>query len=125
MAFTGAEKARLRRYLGYSQNFQDLNPRLEDQMLTLGADVDAAADLRAIDAKLIAIDAKLQSFALQGLEFASLNRGEVVYADTRKSLDALQDVGRSLIQQIAITFRLEAKRDYYGASESGGEIRLG
>jgi hypothetical protein len=39
-------------------------------------------------------------------------------------IEVLQNVGRSLIQQICITFRVEPSRDYYGADESGGYIAL-
>ena len=127
MAFTDAEKARIRRYLGFSQGFHDVDTRLEGQLDTLPSTwPEAETQVRDILTQLIAVDRKLQGAALGNMNFTEIV-GEVKFLGPDQ-LDALREHGRTLIQQLAITFNIEmsGQPDYYGAVVStGGIIQLG
>lgn len=127
MAFTLAEKARIRRYLGFSQGFHDIDTRLEGQLDTLPLTYpEAETQVRDILVALDAIDRKLQSAALGNMNFTEIV-GELKFLGPAQ-LDALWQQGRTLIQRLAITFNINMSEqpDYYGASvSSGGVIPLG
>lgn len=120
MAFTAAEKARIRRYLGFSQGFHDVDTRLEGQLTTLPETYPEAEDqVREILGKLAKIDAKLQTAALGNLNVTEL--GDIKFLGPDQ-LTALEDWGRRLINQLAITFNIDMsdQPDYFGATSSGG-----
>lgn len=124
MAFTESEKARIRRYLGFSQGFHDVDTRLEGQLGTLSPQ-EAEDQVREILVKLAAIDAKLQSAALNNLD---LVKAEDVTFLNELQIIALQNYGRTLINQLAIIFNIDMSMqpDYYGSSAGmGGVIPLG
>jgi hypothetical protein len=120
VSFSEAEKARIRRYLGFSQNFGDVDTRLEGQLDTLSPQ-EAEDQVREILAKLAAIDAKLQSAALSNLD---LSRAEDVEWLGPDQLLALQNSGRMLINQLGIIFNIDmsGQPDYYGSSAGGGGV---
>jgi hypothetical protein len=123
-SFTEDQKSRIRSYLGWSQLFKQIDPRLESQLVMLPQDSPETADrVLAIDAKLQDIDAKLQDVALNNLD---LSRAEDVTFLGREQLRGLYDAGRRLIHQLSIIFEVEIERDYYGTdAEMGGVIALG
>jgi hypothetical protein len=122
-AFTDAQKAAIRQYLGFSELFHDIDPRLEGQMIELGSRApDAVARVQANLVALADIDARLGG-ALDNLD---LTKAEDILFLGPDQLEALRNQGRMLIQQVAITFELRPKRDYYATGECmGGEIPLG
>jgi|SRR5579859_6660285 len=124
MPFSDAEKAAIRQYLGFSELFHDLDPRLEGQMNDLGSRApDAVTRVQANLTALANIDTRLAG-ALDNLD---LTKAEDIEFLGPKQLEAIRDQGRMLIQQIAITFELKPKRDYYATGEDmgGGLIPLG
>lgn len=124
MAFDEGEKARIRRYLGFSQGFRDFDTRLESQLGDLTPQ-EAEDQVREILAKLAAVDAKLQSMALGNLD---LRKAEDVEWFGAEGLVALQNYGRSLINQLGILFNIDmsGQPDYFGTSAGiGGPIPLG
>lgn len=127
MAFTLPEKARIRRYLGFSQGFHDVDTRLEGQLDTLPTTwPEAETQVREMLALLDAVDRKLQGAALGNMNFARIV-GEVEFLGPDQ-LDVLRHHGRTLIQRLAITFNIDmsGQPDYYGtAASSGGVIPLG
>lgn len=127
MAFTETEKARIRRYLGFSQGFHDVDTRLEGQLDTLPLTwPEAETQVRDILAMLDAVDRKLQGAALGNLNFTEIV-GEIKFLGPEQ-LNALRGHGRTLIQRLAITFNIEmsGQPDYYSAAVStGGVIQLG
>jgi hypothetical protein len=123
-AFTDAEKASIRRYLGFSEAFHQINTMLESMMDDLASRSPAAqTQVIAILGQLAAVDAKLQHAALINLNFVS---GDGAVFQGPAQIDALQDYGRTLVQHLAITFEVTPRRDYYGAEAgAGGVIPLG
>jgi hypothetical protein len=117
VAFTDTEKATIRRYLGFSELFRDVDTRLEGQLDSLSAEAEAL--VRATLVQLAAIDAKIHTAALENLD---LQRAEDVTFLGPEQLIALKDYGRSLINRIAVTFEVEPMRDYYGAGAMGGGV---
>jgi hypothetical protein len=122
-AFTDPQKAAIRQYLGFSELFHDIDPRLEGQMIELGSRApEAVARVQTNLLKLADIDARLDG-ALENLDLTTAE--DIIFLGPEQ-LEALRNQGRMLIQQIAIAFELKPKRDYYATGECwGGEISLG
>jgi hypothetical protein len=121
MAFTEDEKSAIRNYLGLSELYKDLDARLEGQLTTLSTY--AETRVRACLTKLAAVDAKLDSVALNSLDVKSADGATFFGPD---QIDALQNYGRTLIGQIATTFLMDVPRDYYGgAAGNGGALSIG
>lgn len=126
MAFSNAEKTRIRRYLGFSELYRQIDTRLETQLDALPANnPDAETQVRALLGRVGAIDDAIQGKALTRLD-ASEIIGEVKLLGPEQ-LRALRTQGRMLINQIAITFDLTPLRDYFdeGGGSMGGFIALG
>lgn len=123
MAFTGAEKAAIRNYLGYSELFHDIDTRLEGQMDTIGTTrPDAEARVRALLTKLAALETKITE---AGDCFTNLKKGpEGVEFFGPEQILALQSLGATYIQQMSIIFEVSAKRAYFGV-DFGSPIALG
>ena len=119
MAFTDAQKVSIRNYLGFSENFHQINTRLESMLIDLPIRSPAAEALAiSILAQLAAIDAANQTTALTGVKFKKAE-------DVEWNLGAFQqrqDYGRSLIQRLAILFEVTPMEDYYGAAGGGGGV---
>jgi hypothetical protein len=124
MAFTNAEKTRLRRYLGFSELYRQVETRLESQLDALPTNnPDAETQVRALLAKVDAVDTKIQSAGLENLDAAKVKDVVLLGAE---QLRALRAQGRMLIRQIAITFDLEPRRDYFDEGGAmGGLLPLG
>jgi hypothetical protein len=125
MAFTGAEKAAIRQYLGVSELFRDVDSRLEGQFDTVGTiRPDAEARVRALLTRLAAIDTRIEVILDGGVDIVKADDAEF---DPEKAIALLQNTGRSYIAQVAIVFEYEVTRDYYGAPAGfgGGPIALG
>ncbi len=124
MAFTQHERAHIRRYLGFSELWKDRDMRLEGQLDSLPVQSPfAAIQVSTILVSLAAIDAKIQSALLENLDLRVADEATFLGPE---QIEALQNGGRSLIMQIAITFDLHPRRDFYGAAMGmGGEIQLG
>jgi len=122
-AFTDAQKAAIRQYLGFSELFHDVDTRLESQMSEIGTrSPDAATRIVNNLTALAAIDTRLTS-ALDNLD---LVRAEDVTFLGPAQLEAIRTHGRMLIGQIAITLEVQPRRDYYSTgAEMSGCIMLG
>lgn len=125
--FTLAERAKIRMYLGWSDQFRDMDTRLESQMDTVGnrpeADMGAASNVRDILAKLANVDSALEgglgNQTLKAVEGGTIFQGE-------EEMKAYRKHGRNLIQRMAIIFDVTPQRDYYGEeAASGGMLELG
>jgi len=124
MSFTLPQRVAIREYLGWSQLFKQIDPRLEGQMDNLPITTpDAVTTVVALLADLAAIDTALQNAAMTNL---TLSKAEDVIFLGGEQLSELRRQGRMKIQQLSIIFELEPKRDYYETGDSmGGEIQLG
>lgn len=126
MAFTNAEKTKIRRYLGFSELWKQIDMRLESQLDALPlTNPDAETEVRTTLTRIVAIDEAIQSKALTRLD-ASEIIGEVKLLGPAQ-LTALRAQGRMLVNQIAITFSVEPFRDYFdeGGGSMGGMIQMG
>lgn len=111
MAFTDAQKAQIRQVLGYSELFHDVDTRLESQMDEIGTrSPDAETRVKSSLTAITALDTRI-STALDNLDVRKAGSIELLGP---AQLETLRQHGRMLIQQIAITFEVEIKRDYYG-----------
>lgn len=118
MAFTDAEKVKIRQYLGFSEAFHQINTRLESMMDDLANRSPAAVDeVRAILAKLATLDTQLDTSATS-LEF---KRAEDVEWNLGQ-WEQLVARGRYLIQRLAIMFEVDPAADYFGAATGGGGV---
>lgn len=125
MAFTAAEQSYIRRYLGYSELFKDLDTRLESQMAMIGSrSPTAEAQVRILIGQVQGIDAKINFAALNNLDVESVDGGDVKMLGPDQ-IEALRAYGRQLIQQISITFETPPKRDYYATGDTGGMFSVG
>lgn len=123
-SFSSQDKVAIRNYLGFSELFHDLDPRLESQMNDIQArSPDAVAFVQARLADLDDIRSRL-GLALDNLD---LVQAEDVTFLGPMQLEALRDQGRMLVRQIAIIFELEPKRDVFSTEGVGwgGPINLG
>lgn len=121
--FSGEEQARIRQYLGFSEQFQDLDGRLESQLAEVGSRSPEAETLvRQCLARLANVEEQLEG----ALDNLALTRAEDVSFLGPEQLEALRQHGRNLIQRIAIVFHVEPLRDYFGSeATSGGRLRFG
>lgn len=118
MALSESQKADVRLYLGYSRG-RDRNPALEYRLDAGVLSAEEEARLAAALAQLAAIDAKLQSAALNNLD---LERAEDVTFLGPKQLDALRGQGRMLVERLAIVVEVEPARDFFDAGGGGGAM---
>jgi hypothetical protein len=123
MALTEDQKSAVRAYLGWSDQFADLDTRLESQLANLRAS--AETRVTALLTKIAAIDDAIQSKALTRLD-ASEIVGEVKLLGPEQ-LRTLRVQGRMLCGQLGQVFFVEPKRDYFdeGGGAMGGLIQLG
>jgi hypothetical protein len=126
---TEDQRARIRRYLGFSEILAQFDMpesplRLNSVMDELANKPQAVTDqIVAILGKLQDLDAKLHTGALvrAGLKKAE----EIEWYPTDEWLEAQRSHGRMLIQEISITCAIYPPRDYYGSGPTGGVISLG
>ena len=118
-SFTPAQRAAIRQYLGWSELFHDVDPRLEGMMSMLDQRApDAVVRVKNNLVRLADIDDRITS-ALDNLD---LTRAEDINFLGPDQLDALRNQGRMLVNQIAITFELRPPRDYFAMGDDGGGI---
>lgn len=118
MAFTDAQKAKIRRYLGYPDVFRYANTRLESAIDVIGgrAEVQALveADLTALDA----VDTKLSSVASsQG----GLKRIDDIEFYEGQAVSQIQSDGRRLVGRLSITFGVPVQGDVFGSGGYTGD----
>jgi hypothetical protein len=125
-AFDDSQKGNIRRFLGISALYKDLDTRLEQQLNDLPTrDPDSADQVAAILAKLLQNDVNIDDAANYNLDLAG---AETASFRGPEQIEALQDYGRTLINQIAITFMMagELPFDYYSSAKgNGGRLSLG
>jgi hypothetical protein len=123
--FSADEKVAVRNYLGFSELYHDLDPRLESQLSGLYARSPESVDLVRVRLTELADIRTRLGLALDNLD---LVQAEDVTFLGPMQLDALRDHGRMLIQSIAIMFDLVPLRDVfatYGDDGYGGPVPIG
>lgn len=137
MAFTAAQKHDIRKFLGASAAYFDLNTQLESMMDTIGADADAQALVETILAELITVDAALATTGASSATYGSLKQvDEVQFYPTddgseTSTVGALKR-GRMLVRRLAqriagSCWREVIQDDYFATSLTGitAPLRLG
>lgn len=132
MAFTEAQRVKLRSFLGWPDVHQQYNPYLEGTFTTIGARPDTQARVESVITAIEAVETKLKAVAIS---FAGLKRAEDIEwypsGQAGGQIDVLRSEGRRLVGQLSTIFGVEIKSDYFGAGgmnttrSSSGYIKLG
>lgn len=127
MALTSAQTTQIRHYLGYPDNWRDMNTTLESQFTTISADAEAlitsalTASPPGILASLNDIDAHLQD-ALTRLKARKVEDIELPGHD---EILFLQSEGRRFVTRLATLFGVNVFRDVYSDDPPGGGLMGG
>lgn len=120
MAFTGAQKAKIRFYLGYPQVYLFANPRLEGALDVIGANVDQSALVVGILAQLDAQNGQfVGSAASAGIR--TLDKDDVGFFDGNSVILGNAVMGRTLCNQLSITCGVPIANDIYGTHGYSGD----
>jgi hypothetical protein len=123
MALTDAQKAKVRFYLGYQDQFRDMNTTLESQLdAGLSADAETLVtatitQLESVDTKLVAAHTRLKAIKVGSITLSG--DGEIM---------ALRSEGRRFVGRLASLYGVQPISDVFaegGASSMGGVIPLG
>lgn len=124
MAFTEEQKANVRYYLGFQDQFRDVNTTLESQ-LSGGTSAEGETIVIAILASLADIDTRL-SAAPDRLKAKKVGSIDLPGPD---EIHMLRSEGRRYVGRLASIFGVAPKDDVfgdgYGISSMGGLIPLG
>lgn len=113
MAFTLAEKVRIRFYLGWSDRFHQFDSRLEQAMSAVEANPDTETFIRdAIMVDIEDIRTKLKDAhgRLKAMKVGSIN------LPGQNELMLLRMEGRRHVGSLAATFGVEVRHDIFGSS---------
>ncbi len=127
MAFTEAQRIKIRKYLGIPHVNQYLDPRLEGRMDLVGANAAAQAEAETILAAIIAAETKMVS----SLDDAGLKRADEVEWYPGKNgagtagLDAAKNEARLYCSQLSNFFGVPIVNDAFGTGGYGGDWFMG
>lgn len=119
MAFTTAQLAQIRSYLGYPSVWLFLDPRLEGTMQVVGNDPDASGITVTILGNLAAIDAALMGTAVPSAGVHALSGADVELFEGKQKQE-LCDHGRMWCSRLSSLFGVPLAGDVYGRGGSGG-----
>lgn len=122
MAFTNAEKAKIRTVLGYPNLFRYKNPRLESALDAVDTDGEAIvrAELTAIaqvDTELLSGGGGFDSAGVKKVDEIEFQTGSV----SMTAIAQLQRIGRVHIGRISSFFGTPINGDYYGSTGYPGD----
>jgi len=129
LAFTAAQKHDIRKYLGVSAAYFDLNTQLESMLDTIGADSDAQTIVEAILTELATVDAAVASSGSSSATYGALKKVDEVEfystadgsgSDTVGALKRGRMLVRRLAQRIAGRHWQEVIHDDYFATSLTG-----
>lgn len=123
MAFTGAERARIRSLGGWGSRWTQNNTRLESSLDSIGsAAPDEEALIRSYLVQLDTIDAYiLEAQGMIGVK----QTGSIVMDDTA-GIGGLRSEGTRIVDAIFAILECEVLKNFYGSgSPRGGAIRYG
>lgn len=109
MALTGVQKARIRKYLGWSARFGQFDRAMEGALEAISVDPDQEAEVLAdltecirIDAAIAAAESRLKATKVGPID---LNQGEI---------GQLRNRGRTHVGRIATALGVEVREDAFG-----------
>lgn len=128
MAFTEAQRVKLRKFLGYPDVYRQYNPRLESAFDVIGGRADTQASVEDLITKIDAVDLSLTN----ALALAGLKRAEEVewyQAMSGKGISAPMAAaiaqGKMLIGRLSTTFGVPIYSDYFGIGGYPGDAYMG
>lgn len=122
MAFTDAQKAQIRRYLGYPDVYRQANPRLESALNLVGDRPDSKALIEADLAALMTLETKLTAAQAYG----GLKRvDDIEFYPNAAQTKSLRDEGRRVVGRISITMGVAPAADVFGAGGYAGDSWMG
>lgn len=121
MAFTEAQRVKIRLSLGYPDVFRASNPRLEDAIDVVGERPDTQAEIETILARIAAADTKVNNV----LEQAGVKRVDEVEffggSDGATSLDEVRSHGRMWVNRLSIAFGVPRANDIFSGRGYSGD----
>ena len=120
MAFTSTEKTRIRMLLGWGARFWQLETRLENAMDAVETTLpDETAQIQSILVLLTDIDTKLTD----ALGTVGVTAVSSIHLDSDQGINHLRSEGRRLVEAIAAILQVFIKRNYYGGTMTGTNLR--
>lgn len=119
MAFTGPERIKIRKYLGWPA-FAATSTALESSIDTVGADADGVAEVRIVLANLASIETEIAG--LHGIALAEKVEESTLNKDRYRDL---RTAGRRECRQLSILLNAEIRRDAFGSGWVGGPLGAG
>jgi hypothetical protein len=128
MAFTEAQRVKIRAYLGYPDVYRQYNPRLESAFDVIGGRSDTQTYVENLLTKLDALDLSLTNL----LALAGLRRAEEVEWYQAMSangnsapMEAACAQGRRLVGRLSTAFGVPVYSDYFGKGGYPGDAYMG
>lgn len=121
MAFTEAEKTRIRMLTGWGSRFTLTETRLENAMDAVGGIAEDQAKIQAILTSLTTIDTQITS----ALETAGVTGVSSIKLDSDQGISHFKAEGRRLVEAIASILQVPIKKNYYGGGMTGSYIPYG
>ena len=119
MALSTANKAAVRRYLGYPDINRVVYTEIESAMVALSAEGEDVVE------GLLTQIAAVQTRLAGEWSYVRVVRAEEVTLDGQGALRALRSEGRRLVGELAAVFDLSPKRDIFGGGGGSGVARRG
>lgn len=125
MAFTEAQKVKIRFYLGFPDVFRYANPRLESALDVVGGRPDTQAEVEKILARLVVIETAIES----SLSTAGLKRAEDVEwyqgGAAGTQIEGKRSEGKSYCSRLSILFGIPLQADAFGTGGYQGDNWMG
>lgn len=109
-AFTEDQKFKIQLYLGYSANFQSVDPACMNAIIAAQTNDAMVAMLISTSAAIEAIDTQI----VNTLPATMAVRTEETETDFAMQVEILKERGRSLIGRMATTLGVAIRQDYFG-----------
>lgn len=109
--FTDAQKALIRRYLGYPDVYRQANPRLEGALDVVGSRSETQALVEGDLAALVAIEAKLSGSVLSS---AGVRKVDEIEFFERGNLETTRSEGRRICGRMSALFGVPLCADVFG-----------
>ncbi len=121
MAFTSAQTASIRTYLGYPAIYRFANPRLESAIVLAAADDDVSAQVITILGNIAGVLTQIQGVALVSAGVTSLDKGDVSLDVGNAQTRGMVRIGRMWVAQLSGIFGVPVGTDVFGAVGYGGD----
>lgn len=112
MALTGAQRTSIRRYLGYSARFAQLDTALEFALDSIETDADAEALVLVLLGKLDGVSTRLDGVYTR---LKAIQVGDGLKLDGAKEVMMIRSEGRRFAGQLAAVFGVQVRHDAFGA----------